>query len=274
MIDLTIEQIRAAADNDLNAITDVLAALEPRIGQLATKHATNGGTRNADMAEDMAQIGRIRAWKCLETFQGATVGEFFAYVDKYVSGDMGAHRREETRQGVSESTASRFERCLAETGGDPYAAEREASRVDGMLGRERLTKEMAHIARLAWQGVARLNAPVSTMDDSVSLGDLLADTLGMPEDLIEAADIDRERRHAVRDAVHATLARMGSQQAFLLRATYGIEPVPHMEHDSEIAEALGIAASRVTVIRWKAKDRFRALYLAGAAATPEMAVAA
>jgi RNA polymerase sigma factor (sigma-70 family) len=257
MINITVEQIRAAADNDLNAITEVLAELEPRIGQLAYKHSTN-----ADMAEDMAQIGRIRAWKCLETFQGSTVGEFFAYVDKYVSGDMSAHRRTETRQGVSPSTASRFERCLSECGGDPYAAEREATRTDGVLGREALSQDMANAARLSWQGSAYLDAPATA--DGISLGDLLADTLGVPVDLLEAADIDRERRRVIRDQVHATLARMGRQQAFVLRATYGIEPVPHMERDSEIAESLGILDSRVTVIRHKAKARFRELYLIGA----------
>jgi DNA-directed RNA polymerase sigma subunit (sigma70/sigma32) len=126
---------------------------------------------------------------------------------------------------------------------------------------------------MAWQGVTHLDAPAPS-GDGATLADMLADTLGMPAELIEASDMNQERRRAIRDAVHATLARMGRQQAFTLRATYGISPVPHMERDAEIAEALGVAESRITVIRCKGKERFRELYLAGALAVAELAFAA
>jgi RNA polymerase sigma factor (sigma-70 family) len=266
MIDITLEQIRSAADKSasdhLTAFGVVLDALAPRIGQVANKYATSGGIRNADLAEELEQIGRIAAWQCIERFTGETVAQFFTYVDRSLNGALDAERRRETRQGVSEDTAKRFERCLSQCSGDPYAAEREAVRADGVLGRERMTPETAYAARLAWQGADYLDAPVH--NGHTTLGALVAETFGVPADLVEAVDITRAERRAIRDAVHATLGRMGRQQAFVLRASYGIEPVPQMGSDREIADALGIEEHRITVLRWKAKARFRELYLAGA----------
>lgn len=281
MIDLSVEQIRAAADKDLEAVTAVLAALEPRIGQLANKYATNGGNRNHDLADELEQEGRIAVWQCIERFEGDSVAQFFTYVDRSLKGVMDDKRRIETRQGVSEDTARRFERCLTVCAGDPYEAEREAVRADGALGRERMTPDMAYAARLAWQGVDYLDAPVPGSNgggdggQDVTLKDRIADRfVGLPEDLAEPADIERGHRKAVKFAVHNTLALMGKQQAFVLRATFGIDPVPPMDSDREIAESLAIEEKRVTVIRFKGKERFRSLYLAGAAGSETVNIAA
>lgn len=274
MIDITVEQIRAAADkgaeDHLTAFGAVLAALAPRIGQLANKYATTGGVRNHDLADDLEQEGRIAAWQCIERFEGDNVAQFFAYVDRSLRGVMDDNRRIETRRGVSEDTARRYERCLTVCAGDPYEAEREATRPDGCLGRERLSKDMAYAARLSWQGVNYLDAPVvgakaDSPSEMITLMDRIADKyVGMPDDLIESDDITRAARKAVREAVHATLARLGRQQAYVLSATHGIDPVPPMEHDREIAEALAIEEKRVTSIRSRGYGRFRELYLAGA----------
>lgn len=274
MIDVTVEQIRAAAASDLSAITEVLAALEPRIAQHANKRATNGGIRNHDLAEELQQEGRIAVWQCMERFKGDSVAQFFSYVDRTLSGVMDDVRRAETRQGVSEDTAYRFEQCLTACAGDPYDAEREAVRPDGVLGTQRMTPETAYAARLSWQGVARLDAPIKATGgqtgapshEAQTLADRLAweGHLSVSSDLAEADDVARARRKAIREAVHATLARMGTQQAFVLRATYGIDPVPPMDSDREIADALAIPETRVTVVRWKGKERFRTLYLRGA----------
>lgn len=270
MIDLTVEQISAAASSDLGAITDVLTALEPRIGQLANKYASSGGNRNADLAEELEQEGRIAAWQCIERFQGETVAQFFSYVDRSLKGVMDDQRRTETRRGVSEDTAARFERCLSVCAGDPYAAQSEAVRPDGVLGRERMSVEMAYAARLSWQGMEYLDTPLAKHNghgpgsEHMTLADYVAATQE-PEYGYSESDRSKAIRHQVRD----TLTNMGRQQAFVLRATYGIEPVGQMERDAQIAEALGVAETRITVIRSKGKDRFRELYLAGA--TPEVA---
>lgn len=281
MIDITVEQIRAAADkgatHHLTAFGAVLAALEPRIGQLANKYATTGGQRNQDLAEELEQEGRIAAWQCIERFEGGSVAQFFSYVDRSLRGVMDDNRRIETRRGVSEDTARRYERCLTVSAGDPYEAEREAVRADGALGRERMTRDMAYAARLAWQGIDYLDAPHGT-GESGTLKDVIADKfIGLPDELVESEDVTRAARKAVREAVHATLARLGRQQAFVLSATHGIDPVPPMEHDREIAESLGIddpRGARITSIRSRGYGRFRELYLAGAAATPVAEVSA
>lgn len=267
MIELSLETIRAAADNDLSAIAKVLSELEPRICQISQKYALRNGRRDDSLYEDLQQEGRIRAWRCLETFKGSSVGEFFAYVDRYVSGDLDAARRAETRQGVSPVTARRFEVCLTECNGDPYAAEKEAQRTDGALSGQRLSPEMAYAARVAWQGTISLDAPVGESEPGgewmASLLDLVSQTVGVPVDLLEASDTAKMRREAIRLHVHATLARMGRQQAFVLRATYGVAPVGPLD-EAGIAEALSVNLSRVRVMRSKGKDRFRELYLAGA----------
>ncbi|MEW2302598.1 sigma factor [Streptomyces sp. NPDC006655] len=275
MIDLTVEQIRAAAANDLQAVTEVLAALEPRIGQLANKYAANGGVRNHDLAEDLEQEGRVAVWQCIARFEGDSVAQFFTYIDRTLRGVMDDKRRCETRPGVSEDTARRFERCLTVCAGDPYEAEREAQRVDGCLGRERLSREMAYAARLSWQGLRYLDAPIPAgpnmlgdpSEQTRTLVEVVADKyVGIPDDLADSADIERGHRKAIKEAVHATLNRMGRQQAFVLKATYGIDPVPPMDTDREIGEALGLGEKvSVRSIRARGHARFRELYLAGAA---------
>lgn len=270
MIDITVEQIRAAADNDLEAVTAVLAQFEPHIGRLANKYATSGGRYDADRAEELAQSGRIALWERIGDFNGDTVGEFVSYMDKWIRGTMAGERRDDSQNGgVSRQTVWRFSKCLDVTGGDPYAAEREAVRPDGCLGGERMTPETAYAARLAWQGVVSLDAPGASGNEG-TLGDTIASTYGVPDDLLEAADINAERRRVQRNAVHATLERMGRQAAFTLRATYGIDPVPHMESDAEIGAALEIDPKRIRRIRSMGKDRFRELYLAGAAGAEQV----
>jgi RNA polymerase sigma factor (sigma-70 family) len=262
MIDITVEQIRAAADSDLTAISEVLTALEPRIGQLANKYATNGGHRNHDLAEELEQEGRIAAWQCIERFEGDSVAQFFTYIDRSLKGVMDDNRRIHTRQGVSEDTARRFERCLTVCAGDPYAAQAEAVRPDGCLGRERMTPETAYASRLAWQGVEYLDAPVGTGEstsEKTTLGDRLADR-AEPEFGFSESD----RTRAIKRQVHETLGRLGRQQAFVLSATHGVDPVGQMESDRQIAEALDIAEPRITSIRSRGYSRFRELYLAGA----------
>ncbi|MGW1859339.1 sigma-70 family RNA polymerase sigma factor [Streptomyces collinus] len=270
MIAITIEQIRSAADktaaDHLTAFAAVMDAFGQRIGQLANKYSTNG-TRNHDLAEELEQEGRIAVWQCIERFQGESVAQFFTYVDRTLKGVMDDKRRTETRQGVSEDTARRFEQCLTVCAGDPYEAEREATRPDGCLGKWRLSADMAYAARLAWLGSAYLDAPSKGEhgDDMPTLADRLSRDgfLSVSVDLADPSDVERGRRAAIKAAVHATLARMGRQQRYVLSADYGIDPVAPLDNDREIAEALEVAETRITVIRWKGKERFRELYLKG-----------
>jgi hypothetical protein len=196
------------------------------------------------------------------------VAQFFAYVDRTLRGVMDDKRCEETRRGVSEDTAARFERCLSVCAGDPYAAQAEAVRRDGVLGNQRMSREMAYAARLSWQGVEYLDAPAPGINGGgdggqhVTLGDRIAERAADHEP--EYGDSEGDRRSAVKRQVRTTLDKMGRQQAFVLRASYGIEPVGLLDGDSAIAGELGIAEDRISVLRSKGKSRFRELYLAGA----------
>ncbi|MFI6861318.1 hypothetical protein ACIBKZ_15685 [Streptomyces sp. NPDC050421] len=267
MLNLTAAQIDAARNNDLDAVTAVIAETEERVMQLAHRYATTGGHTDVQLKEDMAQVGRTEVWLSLATFEGSSVAEFFTYFDTKVSGMLSNERRKQTRQGVSEATARRFEKAVAIAGGDPYAAEHVATDGDEM-GTFKLSPEMANAARLSWQGIDSLDAPAGDMDadDEHTVGDSLEATYGIPGEYVTAADITSARRRETTKAVHATLDKMGKQAADILRGMVGIDPVPYFgaDFDDELAEYVGCARTQVRANRTKAKARFAAIYVKGA----------
>lgn len=262
MIQLTAQQLADAKANDLAAVTAVLAETEERVLQIANKHAMTGGRLDAQLAEDLAQIGRIAVWECISTFQGSSVAEFFTYMDRTVGGALSNERKVATRQGVSRSVSEYFETALAHAGGDPYEAQQMVTRAD-VMGARKMSPETAYAARLAWQGCAALDAPLA--DSGACLADtLVADTL---EDAREAVTA-RQRETA--KAVHRTLDKLGVQARSILKGTYGIDgPTPYFgtENEEDFADYLGMArTSDLRAQRSKAKARFRTVYLAGEAA--------
>lgn len=278
MIDLVMSDIAAAQENDISAVTRVIEAMESRIGQLATRHAGKGGQIDRDLFEELEQIGRITCWESIAKFKGTTVAEFFSYMDRMISGDMGDARRVETRKGVSSQVSKFFETALTECGGDPYAAQQYAA--GEAFGERKLSKDMALAARLAWQGVVSFDQPirggvgsdgVETSDNNV--GKLVSNTHAVPDDLMEPSDREAERKRIIRESVHATLNKLGTQAAYVLRSGYGLAPVPFhgtsAEADEEIAAVFGSTPGKVRVVRSKAKARFRELYLKGPAAAAD-----
>lgn len=266
MIDLTPEQLAAAKAGELDAVTAVIKATEERVIQLARRYATINGHVNADLAEELAQIGRIAVWRCLERYvEPYDVAMFFSYMDHTVSGTLSDARRSEQRPGVSQQAAKDFETAYRLAGGDPYEAQRLAS-TDAM-GTRKMSPELAYAARLSWQGVDYLDAPVYDDDggDTSTFAASVADKYGVNADLVEPSDIERVRRAETRERVHATLGRMGGQQRDILKGTFGISPAPLFgtENDDELAAYAGVARTQVRANRSKAKDRFRDLYPQG-----------
>lgn len=268
MIEITLETIEAAKNNDLSAVTEVVRVTDERVVQLARKYATTGGRTDADLAEDLAQIGRIAVWESLSRFQGATAAELFTFVDRTVSGKLADERKMATRQGVSLDTAKWFEHALTLASGDPYEAEKIAQDVE-IMGRRRLSKDMAYAARLSWQGIDSIDAPYvgDVSEGNHSYAERIPATYGLPEDLIESEDLNRGHREETRKAVRNALGKMGDIQANVLRGTYGIAPAPFelgTENEDLLADWAGVARDQVRSRRTKAKISFRKVYLAGA----------
>ena len=275
MIDLTAQQISDAQNNDLAAITAVVQATEDRVTYLARHYATTGRHTDNELAEDLSQTGRIAVWESLNRFQGDSVAQFFGFIDKTLKGVMADARKVETRQGVSRSVAADFEYALKMAAGDAYGAERLVSDA-GVMGKRRMSPEMAYAARLAYQGLEALDAPipgsggkgVSVADLPRTLGDTIPTTYGVPEDLIEADDINNNRRRKTTEQVHATLDKMGEAQRYILMALTGIGDVPEYGEDDEaIAAKLyndtsRYSRTRVSAARSKGKARFATLYAA------------
>lgn len=258
MIQLTPQQIADAKANDLGAVSAVLAEMEKRIMQHAHHFATSGTHTDTYLRDDLAQIGRVAAWKAIETFSGTDVAQFFAYADRTISGEMNIERRATTQSGVSPSIARDFESALRRSGGDPYAA--EALAASDAMGTAKMAKETALAARLAWQGAGSLD--VSVGEDGTTLGDLI------PDDLRETSDLISERRKATAKAVHSALGKLTARASGVLKGTYGIDgPTPYFgtDNEAEFAAYLGLARKTdLSAARSKAKARFAVVYLAGA----------
>ncbi|WP_172385196.1 sigma factor [Streptomyces sp. MNP-20] len=263
LISLCEAQISAAQTNDLEAVTAVVEATEERVQQLARKYATGSGRTDPSLTEDLAQTGRIAVWECLGRFNGDTVAEFFTYVDRTLKGAMSDTRKVQTRQGVSRSVAAVFETALSLAGGEPYEAERLAADPEAM-GDRRLSPATAYAARLSWQGVEYLDAPLGAGEagETFTLADRLAAQEDVPADLLEPGDFERERRKQTSIRVRRTLARMSWDQGTVLMALTGIAPVSYYgaDHDDQLAADHGIPRSMVRVTRSKAKDRFAEIW--------------
>jgi RNA polymerase nonessential primary-like sigma factor len=138
-----------------------------------------------------------------------------------------------------------FTKCLSIAEGDVKAAERLCTVTND---RRRMSPELARATRLAWEGAASLDMPAEDTDGGAStLGDLIADPYGygVPEDLVEPSDITSGQRKRNQDLAHALLALTTERRRFILKATYGIDPVPFFEDDNEIAAYLGVTRSTV-----------------------------
>lgn len=267
MIELTCQQIADAKRNDLRAVTAVIQATDRHVMTLARKYARAQGAPDRELTQELAQIGRTALWDALGRFQGDTVPSFITFIHRTLNGTLSAARKRETRHGISRSAAQDFEYALRHSGGDPYEAERVATDAD-VMGARRMSRDMAHAARLSWQGPGSLDHLI-TLDDGerIPFGETVADSAPGPEEIITAdpRDLPDLRRKALRTRVHDVLAQLGDQQRAVLKATFGIAPYDCFgtDNDELMAAHLGIPPERIRSIRTRAKRRFRHLWLSG-----------
>ncbi|MGW8975116.1 hypothetical protein [Streptomyces platensis] len=268
MTHLTAELIFAAKRNDLSAISALIAETESLVISRANYHATLKGRLDADLAEDLAQVGRVRIWESLANFEGTERGEFLNYIGKALHSAMTEHRRAVTCQGVSPTTAKDFERAIELAAGDPYEAARIAT-TDAM-GPRKMTRDRAYAALLAWLGTDSLDRPLNDdlYGEAITLGDVIAAESGVPVDLLDPRDYVSATRKTVRDQVHRVLGKLSDRQRHVLKADHGIAPVGHYGDgpDAVLADDMGVTPYQVKQARVKGKNRFSELYRAGAAA--------
>ncbi|MFD9629812.1 sigma-70 family RNA polymerase sigma factor [Streptomyces violascens] len=269
MTQLTHAQISAAKTNDIDAVAAIIRETEDLVCARARRLGSTQGHLDTDLMEDLAQVGRIAVWESIATFTGAEPAQFMAHLDQALTRAMADERREATRPGVGPHTAKVFEAALRLAGGDPYEAERLA--VTGVREKDRLSRDLARAARLSWMGIDSLDGPydVSRLGEGVTLGDVIAQELDLPADLVDSRDIMTHRRTVIRNQVHRALGALSERQRHVLKAGFGVHPVAEYRpgvDDDELAGDMGATRYQVQQARTKGAKRFSELYQAGAQA--------
>lgn len=161
---LTIETIRAAQANDLEAVTEVIKATETRVDSLARKAASrmapHGGPRFYDYADEFAQVGRVAVWDLLKRFTDETVESFERYVYTTVETTLkdAVRAQRNGAAGADENAVKVFASVLEAAEGNVYEAAKLAQTMPPKG--KRLSAERAEAARLAWQGAVSLDKVV------------------------------------------------------------------------------------------------------------------
>lgn len=200
---LTIDTIRAAQANDLDAVTEVIKATESRINVLAGKAAQrmspHGGARAANYREEFAQVGRVAVWELLSRFTDTTAEAFLRLTYTTVENKLKDAVREERNgnAGADENAVKVFAAMLEAADGDVYEAAKLAQVIPPKG--KRLSADRAEAARLAWQGAVPLDKVVNNEDpdQNGSLADMLTHTDEEPDGEIRP----KVGRGAVQEAV-------------------------------------------------------------------------
>ncbi len=255
---LTLDTIRAAQDNDLAAVTEVVKATQSRVARIAAKRAAS-----ADQRDEFEQVGRVAVWEAIGRFKGDSVDEFFAFITRTADTTIRDAVRTEKNQGATGAdhvALWTFAACVAEMNGDVDAAEILA-RTNPPKGR-RLSADRARAARMAYEGPVSLDMP--TPEGGSSLADLIETDYGIPGDLVEPEDYRRAERDLAVRTVRAVLDSMGPKQSFILKAWVGIDPAPCLgsgaDADAELAKTLNTKPATVKVLRSQAKGSFAKRY--------------
>lgn len=174
---LTLDQIRAAQDNDLAGIRAVLNAMQSRINGIASDAArrltvTNPSARN-DLFEDFRQDAAVALFEALPLFDGSSVDRFYGYMSTTITAELKRKVHAQRNTGVGVDALYIFKAMLERADGDPYLAAKLAQTVPP--AKKRLSADMAEAARLSWAGTASLDMP--TGEDCT-----LGDTLAAPDD--------------------------------------------------------------------------------------------
>lgn len=238
---LTLELIADAQANGLAGTTAVLDAMNVRLDRqaaIAARRMNGNSRRFGDHLEDYRQDAALAMFEALPRFDGSSVDNFYAFMWTTVENALKDSVREVRNQGADIDAMKIFGSMMGLSDGDTFLAEKLSQTVPAK-GR-RLSADRARAARISWQGTHALDGPASQHGDSGSqagdeagqaqtlaeaLSGDLAFALGVPEDLLDAADVnseDKRKKHAI---VHAILSVMSPGQSAALRHSYGIGDV-------------------------------------------------
>lgn len=269
---LALSTVRAAQANDLEATATVIEATASRVAVLARKAArrmADSGPRHDDYRDEFEQMGRIAVWEALTRFDENVTTDFLGFAYTTVETMLLNATRSERNQGVDADAAKTFLSMLDRAGGDPFLAEKLSQTVPP-AGR-RLSADRAHAARLAYQGADSLDAPAPGSVDTDEPWEPGTSTYGVPDDLVTPDDVSREADRVKRCLVHGLLDTMGEGQAYVLRGTFGIDPVPFYGNaaDEDLAADMGTTAKAVREARSKGLKAFGKRYVQAVAQTPK-----
>ncbi|MFE6159831.1 sigma factor [Streptomyces sp. NPDC056486] len=288
-VTLAFETVRAAQDNDLAATTAVLEATEGRVSYLSEKAARRfapyGGDRYMDAREEFAQIARIAVWEALPRFTGETVDAFFAFIYSTAEGKLTDALRDmrHGNAGADKDAIKVFASMLDRADGDVFLAAKLAQTVPPKG--QRLSADRAEAARLAWEGDVSIHAPMLSANAetpgnfSVALDAVLQRVapLDVPDDLVEAADLNREDRRVKLAIVNAILDVMGEGQRVVIKHSFGIGDVLYFGHgdsgdDEGMSAVVGMPVKAIREARSKGLKAFAKRYVnAIAGDDPELA---
>jgi DNA-directed RNA polymerase specialized sigma24 family protein len=177
---LTLAQIQAAQANDLAGIAALLEAMESRINGLANLAALrlpNGSSHIEDLKQD-AREALFRALPRVD--DGISADRAIGFLYHSMEDALKDNVRATRYQGADKDAVKVFMSMLhGEAEGDAHRAEKLAQTAPpkGV----RLSADRAYAARLAWQGAASLDKPISgfggARDNEVDTMKTLANTL-------------------------------------------------------------------------------------------------
>jgi DNA-directed RNA polymerase specialized sigma subunit len=181
---ITLADIAAAQNSDLEATALILEATESRVMTLANRAAYRmNATGDAldNYRDEYAQVARIAVWEALPRFDADSVDAFFGFMYATIEAkllDAVRHDRNGAA-GVDKDAIKAFASVLEAADGDVFKAEKL---VQELPKGKRLGADRANAARLSWQG----SVSIDKGSDDSEAGSILH-TLASDDDTPEVA---------------------------------------------------------------------------------------
>lgn len=182
---ITLDQIHAAQNNDLDGISAVLAEMAERIDRLASQTASSMGTnpaRYADYVADFRQDAHVALFEYLPRWEGDSADAFCAYLYGSIAGVLKVKAHAERNPGADRDAMSIFKAMMVAADGNVYEAEKLAQTLPAKG--KRISADRAHAARLAWQGAISIDKQSGDDEQGLSIADGLVAPQDEPEDVV------------------------------------------------------------------------------------------